>query len=259
MTASGTFREDALDSQVIIVTGGGRGIGEAISRACGAAGARVVVVARSDDEVTAVARSIETAGGTAMGLTADVSETDSVRALCARVKETWGQIDTVVNNAGINPASALGTPEAVDPEAITDLLEVNLTGAFRTIAAAAPSLVEQEGSIINVASVGGLVGLPRQHPYVASKHGLVGITRSMAIDLAPEVRVNAVAPGYVATQLTAPIQEDARLRASILERTPLGRFADPAEIAAPVVFLASDAAAYMTGSVLSIDGGWTAR
>ena len=259
MTASGTFREDTLDSQVIIVTGGGRGIGEAISRACAAAGARVVVVARSGDEVAAVARSIEAAGGTAMGLTADVSETDSVRALCVRVNETLGQIDTVVNNAGINPASALGTPEAVDLEAITDLLEVNLTGAFRTIAAAAPSLVEQEGSIINVASVGGLVGLPRQHPYVASKHGLVGITRSMAIDLAPEVRVNAVAPGYVATQLTAPLQEDARLQASILDRTPLGRFADPAEIAAPVVFLASDAAAYMTGSVLSIDGGWTAR
>jgi len=259
MTASGTFREDALDSQVIIVTGGGRGIGEAISRACATAGAQVVVVARSGDEVSAVARSIEGAGGTAMGLTADVSETDSVRALCVRVNETWGQIDTVVNNAGINPASALGTPEAVDPEAITDLLEVNLTGAFRTIAAAAPSLVEREGSIINVASVGGLVGLPRQHPYVASKHGLVGITRSMAIDLAPEVRVNAVAPGYVATQLTAPLQEDARLQASILDRTPLGRFADPAEIAAPVVFLASDAAAYMTGSVLSIDGGWTAR
>jgi 3-oxoacyl-[acyl-carrier protein] reductase len=194
-----------------------------------------------------------------MGLTADVSETDSVRALCVRVNETWGQIDTVVNNAGINPASALGTPEAVDPEAITDLLEVNLTGAFRTIAAAAPSLVEREGSIINVASVGGLVGLPRQHPYVASKHGLVGITKSMAIDLAPEVRVNAVAPGYVATQLTAPLQEDARLQASILDRTPLGRFAEPAEVAAPVVFLASDAAAYMTGTVLSIDGGWTAR
>jgi 3-oxoacyl-[acyl-carrier protein] reductase len=259
MTASGTFREDALDSQVIIVTGGGRGIGEAISRACATAGAQVVVVARSGDEVSAVARSIEGAGGTAMGLTADVSETDSVRALCVRVNETWGQIDTVVNNAGINPASALGTPEAVDPEAITDLLEVNLTGAFRTIAAAAPSLVEREGSIINVASVGGLVGLPRQHPYVASKHGLVGITKSMAIDLAPEVRVNAVAPGYVATQLTAPLQEDARLQASILDRTPLGRFAEPAEVAAPVVFLASDAAAYMTGTVLSIDGGWTAR
>ena len=259
MTASGTFREDALDSQVIIVTGGGRGIGEAISRACATAGAQVVVVARSGDEVSAVARSIEGAGGTAMGLTADVSETDSVRALCARVNETLGQIDTVVNNAGINPSSALGTPEAVDPEAITDLLEVNLTGAFRTIAAAAPSLVEREGSIINVASVGGLVGLPRQHPYVASKHGLVGITKSMAIDLAPEVRVNAVAPGYVATQLTAPLQEDARLQASILDRTPLGRFAEPAEVAAPVVFLASDAAAYMTGTVLSIDGGWTAR
>ena len=259
MTASGTFREDALDSQVIIVTGGGRGIGEAISRACATAGAQVVVVARSGDEVSAVARSIEGAGGTAMGLTADVSETDSVRALCVRVNETWWQIDTVVNNAGINPASALGTPEAVDPEAITDLLEVNLTGAFRTIAAAAPSLVEREGSIINVASVGGLVGLPRQHPYVASKHGLVGITKSMAIDLAPEVRVNAVAPGYVATQLTAPLQEDARLQASILDRTPLGRFAEPAEVAAPVVFLASDAAAYMTGTVLSIDGGWTAR
>jgi 3-oxoacyl-[acyl-carrier protein] reductase len=259
MIGSDVFREDALRSKSIIVTGGGRGIGEAISRMSAAAGARVAVVARSADEVNSVAQAIEAAGGTALGLTADVSDTDSVRTMCEEVEQTWGHIDAVVNNAGINPGPALGTPDAVDTAVVSDLLDINLTGAFRTIEAAAPLLMESEGTIINVASVGGLVGLPRQHPYVASKHGMIGITRSMAIDLAPQVRVNAVAPGYVATQLTEPLQNDAHLQASILDRTPLGRFAEPAEIAAPVVFLASDAAAYMTGSILSIDGGWTAR
>jgi NAD(P)-dependent dehydrogenase (short-subunit alcohol dehydrogenase family) len=110
-----------------------------------------------------------------------------------------------------------------------------------------------------VASVGGLVGLPRQHPYVASKHGLVGLTKSLALDWAPEARANCLAPGYVATDLTEDLTGNEELAASIRERTPLDRFADPEEIAGPAVFLASAAASYLTGATIAVDGGWTAR
>jgi NAD(P)-dependent dehydrogenase (short-subunit alcohol dehydrogenase family) len=137
--------------------------------------------------------------------------------------------------------------------------DVNLGGAFACARAAEPALSENGGTLINVASVGGLVGLPRQHPYVASKHGLVGLTKSLALDWAPDVRVNCLAPGYVATDLTSELQENETLRRSIEERTPLDRFADPEEIAGPAVFLASDLASYATGATFAVDGGWTAR
>ena len=136
---------------------------------------------------------------------------------------------------------------------------MNLEAAFACARAAEEALRASGGALVNVASVGGLIGLPRQHPYVASKHGLVGLTRSLALDWAPAVRVNCLAPGYVATDMTADLRADEDLRASIEDRTPLDRFADPAEVAGPAVFLASDLASYVTGATLAVDGGWTAR
>jgi NAD(P)-dependent dehydrogenase (short-subunit alcohol dehydrogenase family) len=123
----------------------------------------------------------------------------------------------------------------------------------------ADALKTDGGAVVNVASISGLVGLPRQHPYVASKHGLIGLTRSLALDWAPAVRVNALAPGYVKTAFTEDLREREELAASVLDRTPLERFAEPEEVARPALFLASEAAAYVTGAVLSVDGGWTAR
>ena len=248
-----------LEDRVAIVTGGGRGIGRAIAGELADAGAAVVPVARSDEQVEAVAEGIEETGGTALPATADVTNGEAVTDLVERVERELGGIDVLVNNAGANPAAALGTPETVDPQAFADLLEVNLIGAFRCTHAAADSITERGGSVVNVASVGGLVGLPRQHPYVASKHGLVGMTKSLALDWAPDARANVLAPGYVATELTDDLREDEALGESIRERTPMGRFADPGEIAGTVVFLASDAASFVTGSVLTADGGWTAR
>jgi NAD(P)-dependent dehydrogenase (short-subunit alcohol dehydrogenase family) len=248
-----------LSGRVALVTGGGRGIGRAIAVELASAGAAVVPSARSTDEIETVAAEIEATGGDALAVPADVTDPDAVANAIDRAEDAFGTLDVVVNNAGFNPDDALGRPEDVSTESVDRVLDVNLNGAYEVTTAAAESLHETGGSVINVASVGGLVGLPRQHPYVASKHGLVGLTKSMSLDWAPDVRVNALAPGYVSTELTADLEANDRLRQSIVDRTPLERFADPEEIAGPAVFLASDAASYVTGEVLAADGGWTAR
>ncbi|MDX1746217.1 MAG: glucose 1-dehydrogenase [Halobacteriales archaeon] len=248
-----------LDGRVAVITGGTRGIGRAIALGLAEAGADVVPTSRTATDVDAAVTAVRDRGADSLTHPTDVSDDAAVEALLEHTVDELGGVDIVVNNAGINPGGALGRPEDVDRDAFDEVIAVNLRAAFTCARTAADHLASAGGCVINVASVGGVVGLPRQHPYVASKHGLVGLTKSMALDWAPDVRVNAIAPGYVSTELTAALEADERLRQSILDRTPLERFGDPEEVAGPAVFLASEAASYVTGSVLACDGGWTAR
>lgn len=249
-----------LSNRVAVVTGGSRGIGRAIAIGLAEAGAAVVPTARTTEAIEATAAEIREAGGEATAIPADVADEPSVQALFDQTVEEFNGVDVVVNTAGINPRDALGKPETIEVEGFERTIAVNLTGAFRCARAAADHLyASDDGNIINIASVGGLVALPRQHPYVGSKHGMVGITKSMAIDWAPDIRVNAIAPGYVDTEFIADALADDSIRASLLRQTPLDRFAQPDEMAGPAVFLASDAASYVTGACLPVDGGWTAR
>jgi NAD(P)-dependent dehydrogenase (short-subunit alcohol dehydrogenase family) len=247
-----------LTGRTAVVTGGSRGIGRAIALGFADAGANVVPLARSESSLEAVVDAVRERGVESRLETVDVTDGDAVADCFDRIADDLG-VDVVVNNAGINPEAALGPPASVSDDGTREVLAVNLEGAFACARAAGPALRESGGAMVNVASVGGLVGLPRQHPYVASKHGLVGLTKSLALDWAPDVRVNCLAPGYVATDLTEELRADDDLRRSVLERTPLDRFADPGEVAGPAVFLASDLASYATGATLAVDGGWTAR
>jgi len=250
----------SLHGRTALVTGGTRGIGKAISRGLAAAGADVVPVSRTEEDVEAAVEDVRELGAASLVQPLDVTDEDAVREAVDRVADELGGVDVLVNNAGVNPGHALGAPGDVGLDGFDDTVDVNLRGAFACTSAASEHLAASEyGAVVNVASVGGVVGLPRQHPYVATKHGLVGLTKSMALDWAPGVRVNALAPGYVATDLTAELRDDEDLRQSILDRTPLDRFADPEEIAGPAVFLAGPAASFVTGEVLAADGGWTAR
>lgn len=249
-----------LSGQVAVVTGGSRGIGRAIAVGLAEAGAAVVPTARTLDDVETAVAAVEETGRNSLAVTTDVADEGSVERMFEEVDEAFGRLDIVVNSAGINPGAALGMPGDVSIAAFDTAIDVNLRGAFLCSKVGAERLLANGGgTVINIASVSGLVGLPRQHPYVASKHGLLGLTKSLALDWAPDVRVNAIAPGYVATDLTEPILENEELYQSIIDRTPIDRFADPEEIAGPAVFLASDFASFMTGSCLVVDGGWTAR
>lgn len=249
-----------LADRVAVVTGGSRGIGRAIAEALARAGADVVPTARTAADVEVAAEAIRDLGRESLAVPADVADDGAVATLFDAVDDTFGRLDVLVNNAGINPAAGMGRPADADLDAFDATVGVNLRGAF-TCAKAADDLLHADGggAVVNVASVSGLVGTPRQHHYTAAKHGLVGLTKSLALDWAPDVRVNALAPGYVSTELTEPLEANDELYRSVLDRTPMGRFAEPEEVADAALFLASDRAAFVTGSTLVVDGGWTAR
>lgn len=244
-----------LTGRVALVTGGSRGIGRAVSMALAEAGARVAVSSRKADACAAVVAEIEQRGGEAMAAPGHAGRAEDATRVVAEVMERWGRLDVLVNNAATNPE--FGPLLSHSGGAVDKTFEVNLKGPLNfTREAVDVWMGDHGGSVVNISSIAGLVPDRGMGAYSASKAALISATRSLARDLGPQgVRVNAVAPGVVRTDLARMLWETPGIRDRILERSALGRIAEPDEIAGPVLWLASDAASYVTGAVILVDGG----
>ncbi|WP_114571111.1 3-oxoacyl-[acyl-carrier-protein] reductase [Exiguobacterium flavidum] len=243
-----------MTKKVALVTGASRGIGAAIAKKLGSEGFRVVVnYAGSKEKAEEIVASIVSAGGEATAIQADVSNADQVKDMVKQVTTEYGQLDCLVNNAGITRDGLLMRMKEADYDAV---LDTNLKGAFLCTQAATRPLLKSGGSIVNIASVVGITGNAGQANYAAAKAGLIGLTKSVARELAgKQVTVNAVCPGFIETDMTDELTEEQR--ALSLSGIPLKRFGQTDDIAELVAFLVSDKGRYITGQTLAVDGGMT--
>jgi 3-oxoacyl-[acyl-carrier protein] reductase len=250
-----------LLSKVALVTGAGRGIGRAIATALTRAGARVAVndidaasAAETTAGLLAVAAGAANGPGTA-AFPADISNSTQVRAMVDAIVARWGRLDILINNAGVEPHGSLIDFPLTDWQ---NALDVNLTGPFLTMQAAGQRMREQGGGVIvNISSIAGRAfGLRDRAAYVASKSGLIGLTREAAREFAPyNIRVNAVCPGVIVTEMTAALRDDPVMMARWMDEIPQQRLGEPDDVAQTVIFLCSDAARYITGQAINVDGG----
>lgn len=255
----------SLEHKVALITGAGSGIGRATALLFGQQGASVLVADKNESAAAAVVREITDQGGTAQPLALDVTDETQVEAAFAHISQTYSQLNILVNNAGISHVGTILETTLADWERV---FSVNATGVFLCAKYAVKQMLAQQplgGTIINIASTAGLIGIPQRLPYCASKGAVISLTRSIAIDFAQQhIRANAICPGTVHTPFVDGYLERHfadRKEAMIQQlnaRQPVGRMGKPEEIASAALYLASDEAEFVTGSTLVIDGGWTA-
>ncbi len=241
-----------MKGRVAFITGASQGIGKECALTLAASGAKVVVGARNVEKLESLAEQVRAQGGEALAVALDVASVESVKQAFVAAEKAFGSVQILVNNAGITRD---GLAMRMSAESWNEVLDTNLNGAFRCIQAVMRGMAKNRwGRIVNISSVVGQAGNPGQANYVSSKAGLIGLTKSLALELAGRnITVNAVAPGFIETAMTDGLSDDAK--AKILERIPLGRMGSAAEVAAAVRFLAGDDAAYITGHTLSVNGG----
>ncbi|MCH7801174.1 MAG: SDR family oxidoreductase [Chloroflexi bacterium] len=259
---AGTFED-----QVALVTGASSGIGRATALKFASLGASVMVADTNVEGGEETVSAIKEAGGEASFVHVNVAQASGAEEMVARTIETYGRLDCAFNNAGI--ASSRGAASAsgrrltheVSEDDWDRIINVNLKGVWLSMKHEIPQMLEQgKGTIVNTASVAGLVGLNGGSSYVASKHGVVGLTKTAALEYAQQgIRVNCVCPGYIETPMTAGLLADPVTSASVISREPIGRVGAPREIAEAVTWLSSDAASFVTGHAMAVDGGYTAQ
>lgn len=247
-----------LDGKVAMVTGSNRGLGAGIALALAGAGANVVLVDRVSDNFPTLSNEIRALGGEALAVATDITQEDQVMAMVAKAMERFGQIDVLVNNAGIvHRVPAVETTL----KHWHQTMSVNLTGTFlcgREVGKA--MITKQNGKIVNIASINSAVARPNLSAYGASKAGVMQLTRCWALEWAPfNINVNGVAPSFVETEMNVALFQDEQVRNGLLGNLPLGRIGTVSDVAGAVLFLASEASSYITGHTLFVDGGWTAQ
>lgn len=248
-----------FDGRVVWITGASRGLGRALAYGFAGAGASVMLSARSEDSLREVAEAIRSSGGAAEMVVGSITDPASIASAVAGIERTWGRLDALINNAGISPV--FKRSELVDDDEWRAVLDTNLTAPFACCRAAFPLLANTDGaSVVNISSLHGQRAHERLVAYAASKGGVEMLTRTLAVEWAARgVRVNAVAPGYLETDMTAGLREHPKWNAQLLRKIPMDRFGTTAEVVGCAMFLASPLAAYVTGATLLVDGGWAAQ
>jgi len=247
-----------LGGKTAIVTGASRGIGEAIAKGYAKAGADLVLVSRNRTALEQVAGEVRGLGRKALVVAADIGVPEEIERAVDEASRLFSQIDILVNNAGISPV--LKRADQLTLGEWNEILRVNLTGTFLFCQAVGKLMIRQgRGKIINMVSVGGVVGFPRQAGYCAAKGGILQLTKVLALDWARfNIQVNAIGPSYFETDLTQGMRESKVISENLLRRTPMGRFGKPEEVVGAALYLASDGSSYVTGQTLFVDGGWLA-